>query len=304
MASATSTTKLPQTLALSQSHVSIASPAGTSIASRGAIGPTALDLGEAADRLAWPGLEQLPEEQASTKSSSVNAQFEARSAPLPPFMIARLLSAALWRWRKQCACALTARWLRLHSSLYRFRGAVLCSRIRAQVHGQPRGPAQRNELGALARRLAGQAALRRWRQSAQAVYERRRAMEHSASLSRTNARPRTPQHVALSELVRVADDAARSREAEIRAETSHLAQALRQLHTRCLKRDAALRLAHAPAPMLVASSHAITAAAAAAATAVAAVTTGDAVSARRRQRSASPPQAAVSMPALQARMNL
>ena len=142
----------------------------------------------------------------------------------------------------------------------------------------------------ISRRLVGIAAMRRWREGAAAAYER----SHVWDLARRGSDHRK-SHFALGELVRAADVAARNRELEVRAESMHMAQSLRQLHVRCMRRDSALRQAKAPSPMLRASSHAVTAAAAAAATAAAAASsvsraTSPAAKTGRRQLQMSSPQ--------------
>ena len=120
-------------------------------------------------------------------------------------------------------------WLRLHSCFFRLRHGAL--RLRAAAMSIPRGPARpedRPRLQAIARRVVGIAALRRWREGANAAYE----SSHVWDLARRGSDYRK-SHFALGELVRAADVAARNRELEVRAESMHMAQSLRQLHQRC-----------------------------------------------------------------------
>lgn len=116
------------------------------------------------------------------------AAVELRSAPLPPAAVAKLQAAALWHWRKQSECALAARWLRLHSCLYGLRAAALRSRAREAARAPLRGLALRDaqaRLDAAAKRLTGRAAMRRWRQGAEAAYERLNEADEGAPIALT-----------------------------------------------------------------------------------------------------------------------
>ena len=101
-----------------------------------------LDLDETADALAWPGLSPGGKAgRSASRHSSAAATSNAaasgtasnaaasncaqslssvslRPPPLPPAVVAKLLTRALWLWRELSACMRTVLWLRLHSYVH------------------------------------------------------------------------------------------------------------------------------------------------------------------------------------------
>jgi hypothetical protein len=176
------------------------------------------------------------------------------------------LSWALCRWRGHSLRTSTAQWLGKHSWFMRFRTAVLQHRSQRGAAAAVRGPRGRSELERHAHRCAVHRALRRWQAFlVLTTVGTTHNLPIATALAWGGGRDQSSR--AVREVARAVDAAAHARGLEMRTEAMELAQAMQQLHARCLDREKALRRSRAPSPLLAASAHAVTAAAAAAATA-------------------------------------
>ena len=229
-------------------------------------------LDEAVDDLAWPGMTCASVGGAATPAARFEMDDEmatpmleqmSRPAPPPPReVIEKMLQRALWCWHDLAAHHAAARWFHLHSCLVRCRqgAAWLRSRERA-AEASYRGPPT-DELDEHARQLNLATHLSRWHARVAAAFDAATAYE-LAGVGSDQRR----SHAALGKVAEAAQLRQHERELDVRAEAARLASALKLLHTRCVRRERALRTGRAHPALVTASAHATTAAAAAAATA-------------------------------------